>query len=160
MHMVHKNSFGWATCVPPTTPVWEREAKGHFTHKPRAMTIKVWEPKRKRPKVVPTHLQNHVVWSRILECSVSCMWSGPQPNATSMNFYPCGSSHMIKQNKSTFVSIRSAMVSQLSVRPTSMRWLFENNPSDHEHMIHLMPIRNPRRLYIHLALTYYVGPSP
>ena len=26
-------------------------------------------------------------------------------------------------------------------------------------MIHLMPIRNPCRLYIHLAFTYFVGPS-
>jgi hypothetical protein len=26
-------------------------------------------------------------------------------------------------------------------------------------MIHLMPGRNPCRLYIHLAFTYYVGPS-
>jgi hypothetical protein len=39
----------------------------------------------------------------------------------SMNFYSCGSSHMINQNKSTVVSIWSAMVYQLSIRPTSKR---------------------------------------
>jgi hypothetical protein len=37
--------------------------------------------------------------------------------------------------------------------------IFENNPSDHENMIHSMPCRNLCRLYIHLAFTYFVGPS-
>ena len=45
-------------------------SKGHFTHEPRAVSMKLWRPKRKRPKAVPRHLQNHVVWSRTLECSV------------------------------------------------------------------------------------------
>ena len=67
--------------------------KGHFTHEPRAMTMKLWEPKRKSPKAVPRHLQNHGVWSRILKCIVK---SYTQPNAMSMNFYSCRSSHMIK----------------------------------------------------------------
>ena len=40
---------------------------GHFQHAPRAVTMTLWEPKRKPPKAaVPTHLQNHVVWSRTL----------------------------------------------------------------------------------------------
>ena len=43
---------------------------GLFTHEPRAMTMKSWEPKRKCPKAVPTHFQNHVVWSWALKCSV------------------------------------------------------------------------------------------
>ena len=42
-------------------------AKGHFTHKPRAVTMRLCEPKRKCPKAVPTHLQNHAVWSRTLK---------------------------------------------------------------------------------------------
>ena len=42
----------------------------HFTHVPRAITMKLWEPKRKRPKAVSRHLQNHVVWSPIHKCSV------------------------------------------------------------------------------------------
>ena len=71
--------------------------KGHFTHEPRAVTMNLWEPKRKCPKVILTHLQNHVVWSRILKCSVwNPMWPGPQPNAISMNGHSCRSSHMIK----------------------------------------------------------------
>ena len=37
---------------------------GHFTHESRAVTMKLCEPKRKCSKVVPKHLQNHVVWSR------------------------------------------------------------------------------------------------
>jgi hypothetical protein len=54
--------------------------------------------KKRCPKVVPRHLQNHVAWSRILKCSVKSMWPGPQPIAISMNFYSCGFSHMIKYN--------------------------------------------------------------
>jgi hypothetical protein len=51
--------------------------KGHFTHEPRAVTVKLWEPKRKCPKaVVPTHLQIHKVWSRTLECSVKSYVTG------------------------------------------------------------------------------------
>ena len=37
--------------------------------------------------------------------------------------------------------------------------VFENNLSDHENMIHLMPHRNACGLYIHLAFTYSIGPS-
>jgi hypothetical protein len=44
--------------------------EGHFTHEPRAVTMKLWELTKKCPKVVPTHLQNYVVWSRGLKCSV------------------------------------------------------------------------------------------
>jgi hypothetical protein len=50
--------------------LWWTTYKGHFTHEPRAMTMKLWEPKRNCAKVVPTHLQNHVVWSWILKCSM------------------------------------------------------------------------------------------
>ena len=52
-------------------------SKGHFTHEPRAVTMRLWEPKRKCPKAVPTHLQNHVVWSQILKCSVKSYVNGP-----------------------------------------------------------------------------------
>ena len=51
--------------------------KGHFTHEPRAVTIKVWEPKRKCPKAVSTHLQNHVLCWWILKCSVKSYVTGP-----------------------------------------------------------------------------------
>ena len=35
---------------------WQRAVwtQGHFTHKPKAMTMKLWEPKRKVPKGCPT----------------------------------------------------------------------------------------------------------
>ena len=51
--------------------------KGHFTHEPRAVTMKLWEPKRKCPKAIPRHLQNHVVWARIFKCSVKSYMTGP-----------------------------------------------------------------------------------
>ena len=44
--------------------------EGHFTHKPRAVTMEFWESKRKCPRAVPSHLYNHVVRPRTLECSV------------------------------------------------------------------------------------------
>jgi hypothetical protein len=42
----------------------------HITHKTRAVNVKLWEPKWKCPKAVPTHLQRHVVWSQSLKCHV------------------------------------------------------------------------------------------
>ena len=56
---------------------YNRTTKGHFTHPPSAVTTKLWEPKRKWVKVVPNHLQNHAVWSRILQCSVKSYVTGP-----------------------------------------------------------------------------------
>ena len=53
------------------------EPKGHFTHKPRAETMKLWELIKKSPKAVPTHLQHHVVWSQTLECSVKSYVTKP-----------------------------------------------------------------------------------
>ena len=51
--------------------------QGHFTHKePRAVTVRLWEPNRKCPKAVLTHLQHHVVWSRILKCRVESYVTG------------------------------------------------------------------------------------
>ena len=42
------------------------------------VTMNLWEPERKCPKaVVPTHLQNHVVWPRTLKCSVKPCVRGP-----------------------------------------------------------------------------------
>jgi len=39
--------------------------------------MRLWEPKRKCPKAIPTHLQNHVVWSWTLKCSVKSYVTGP-----------------------------------------------------------------------------------
>jgi hypothetical protein len=55
----------------------------------RAVTLRLREPKRKCSKAVPRHIQNHVVWSRTLKCSVWSYVMGPS-NAISMNFYLCG----------------------------------------------------------------------
>ena len=56
----------------------------------------LWEPKRKCPKAVPRHLQNHVVWSRTLKCNVKSYVTRPRPSAILLDFPSCGSSHMIK----------------------------------------------------------------
>ena len=51
------SNFKWACsscwCLP----------NGYFIHEPRAVTIKLWELKRKCLKAVPNHFQNHVMWS-------------------------------------------------------------------------------------------------
>ena len=39
--------------------------------------MKSWEPKRKHPTAIPTHLQNHVVWSQTLKRSVKSHVTGP-----------------------------------------------------------------------------------
>ena len=46
------------------------DAWGHFTHEPRVVTMKLWEPKRKSPKAIPRHFYCHGVWSRTLKCNV------------------------------------------------------------------------------------------
>ena len=74
--------FFWALTISwwrILTHVWSGpEYTGHFTHEPRAMTMKLWEPKRMCPKAIPTHLQNHVVvWSRTLKCRVKSHVTGP-----------------------------------------------------------------------------------
>ena len=56
------------------------------THEPRAVTRKLWEPKRKWPKAIPRHLQNHVVWSQILKCSVMSYVTG---SSTKCYFNEC-----------------------------------------------------------------------
>ena len=61
----------------PSRPKPFSHTKNHFTDEPRDMTMKLWEPKGKCPKVVPTHLQHHVVWPRILKCSVKPNVTGP-----------------------------------------------------------------------------------
>jgi hypothetical protein len=59
-------------------------------HEPRVVTMRLWEPKRKHSKAIPTHFQNHILWSRTLECSVKakCYFQWLSIHA--------GSLHMIK----------------------------------------------------------------
>ena len=70
--------------------------KGHFTHEPRAVTMKLWEPKRKCPKVVPTHFQDHVLWSRTLKCSVKPYVTG---SSTKRYFNECLFMHVLSHDK-------------------------------------------------------------
>ena len=93
--------------------------------------MKLWEPKRKCPKAIPRHLQNHVVWSRILKCSVK--------------------SYVTKPITKCHFSVRSAMASQFCVRRTSKRWFLKIVQVTMRHDP-LMSCRNPCRLYIHLVV--------
>jgi hypothetical protein len=49
---------------------------GHFTHEPRAVAMKLREPKRKCLKAVPTHFQNHVGMVTDPKCSVKSYVTG------------------------------------------------------------------------------------
>jgi hypothetical protein len=60
----------------PTLSDVTTNSEGHFTHKPRAVTMRLEVPKRKRRKADPIHLQNHVVWSQVLERSVKSYVTG------------------------------------------------------------------------------------
>ena len=110
----------------PWLVVWS-VSKDHFTHNPRAITAKLWAPDRKCPKadspnttpkscsvVTNAQAQRDIMHDRTLN-QMEFQW----------NFYSCGSSHMIKQNKSSILSVRSAMVSQFYIRPTSKRWFLK-----------------------------------
>ena len=91
-------------------------------------------PKQKCPKAVSTHLQTHVVWSRILMCSVKSYmtWALDQMLFQRILFMQGLTHNKKKLNKPTLVSIRSAEIFWCCVRPISKRWFFEDSPGDHE----------------------------
>ena len=66
-YMVNNYKFEWVIAVSGKS---FGHNKGHFTHEPRAVTVKFGEPERKCPKAIPIHLQNHVEWPPIFKCSV------------------------------------------------------------------------------------------
>ena len=75
-------ALGNASGVQSLLKVWthvgaQKGYLGPFTHEPRVVAMKFWEPKRNCLEAVPTHLQNHVVWSRSLKCSVKPYVTGP-----------------------------------------------------------------------------------
>jgi hypothetical protein len=115
------------------------------------MTKKLWEPKRKCPKAIPRHLQNHVERSRILKCSVKPYVTRP---STKCYF-------------NEFLSIRILTHDRINQRlwafgvPWSPNFVLGLPPKSGFwkqskwawNMIHSMPCKNPSRFYIHLAFT-------
>ena len=92
-------------------------ATSHTSQEPWPWNCESWNESVQRPS-------QHA--SKIMQCGHGCssvVWShmqlGPRSNAISMNFYSCGSSHMINYNKLVVVSVWSAMVSRFCVRSTS-----------------------------------------
>ena len=105
---------------------WRPHVRGYFTHKQRAVTVTLWEPKRKFPKAI--HDTSKIMWCGHGLSSVvwHYMWPGPQPNDISMIPIHAGFSHMIKCNKSMVVRFQSAMVSQFCENwPTSSTGLWK-----------------------------------
>ena len=120
--------------------------------------MKLWEPKRMCPKAVPRHLQkqccghgsSNVVWSHMLP--------GPQPNAISMNFYPCRSSCVISRinQRCWAFGVPWSPGYVLGLPPRGGLWKKSKWPWN---MIHLMPCRNPWRL-LHPILHSYTPLVP
>ena len=123
--------------------------------------MNLWEPKRKCPKAVPTHLQTHVVWSRALKCSVKSYLTGPSTKCYIKWIYICAGPHTwqnrINQRLWAFGTSWSPSV-VLGLPPRGGFWK-KKKPKRPWNMIHSMPCRNPCRLYIHLAFAYSLGPS-
>ena len=121
--------------------------------------MRLWEPKRKCPTSIPTHLRNHAMWSRTLKRSVKSCVTGP---STRCYFNKLPFMRVLTHGKIEEINVceRSechgllGFVWGLCPRGgfwKSSRWLWN--------MIRSMPWRNPHGLHIHLASTYSVGPS-
>jgi hypothetical protein len=103
----------------------------HTRAKSRDHDIYCESPKESEcPKAtVPTHLWNHVVWSRTLKCSVKSYVTGSSTKCYLNEFLFMW---ILKHDKKNFkilnsivVSVWSAMVSWFCVRSTSERWFLK-----------------------------------
>ena len=105
-----------------TLPFSRRRATPHTSQEP--WPWKSWEPKRNMSQGRPQHTsQNHVVWSRALECSVKPYVTGLSTECyfgefLSMQVF----TYDINRMNQWFVSVQSAMVSRFCVRPPSKWW--------------------------------------
>ena len=123
------------------------------------MTMKLWEPKRKCPKAIPTHLQNHVAGSRALKCSVKSYVSVASTNCYFNEFLFKRDPHTWLNGINQWLWVFRVPWSTglvLGLPPRGGFWKYSKWPWN---TIHSMPHRNPCRLYNHLAFTCYVGPS-
>ena len=133
--------------------------KAHFTHEPSAVTMKLWEPKGKCPKAFPTHLQNHILWSRILNCSVMSYVIGPSTKCyfNEFLFMPVLTHDKIELINGLWAfGVPWSPGFVLGLPPRGGFWKWSKWPWN---MIQLMSCRTPCRLYIYLVVTYSVGPS-
>ena len=95
-------------------------------------------------RAVPTHLQSHVVWSRILKCSAKSYVTAP---STKYFLFQWTSIHVSGPGSLRFV---------FGLPPRGGFWKWSKWPWN---MVHSMPCTNSYRLYIHRAFAYFVGPS-
>jgi hypothetical protein len=86
------------------------------------MTMNLWEPESKRPKAIPRHFQNHVVWSRPSSVVGSRMWLGPRPMPFKRISICVGSSHVINQRLWDF---KVPWSPGFCVRSPSKRWFMK-----------------------------------
>ena len=115
---------------------------------------------RKGSNAVPRHLQNHVVWSWILKCSVQSCVTGPSTKCyfNEFLFLQVLTHNKIKQINGCKCSECHGLLVLCKVYLQEV--VFENSPSDHETWSIRCYIENHVHFTsIHLAFTYAVGPS-
>ena len=121
--------------------------------------MELWEPKRKCPKVVPRYLQNQVLWSWTLKCSVKSYVTGA---STKCYFNEFLFMRVLTHDKNRMnwrlwaFEVPWSPGSMLGLTPIGGFWKQSRWPWN---MIHSMPCRNPCKLYIHLAFTCSIGRS-
>jgi hypothetical protein len=128
--------------------------RGHFTHEPRAVTMKLWEPKRNVSQGRPKHTSKScsVVTGPRVQCEAICDRSLSQMLFWWFFLFMWVLTYDINRMNQWFVSVRSAMVSQFCVRPPSKRWFHETWSVRWCVGVHV-------DFYIHRAFIYSVGPS-
>ena len=109
-----------------------------------------------RPKSPP---KNHIVWSRILKCSVKSCVTGSSTKCYFNEFLFMQVLNMMEWNKNNGRECLECHGLPVLSSAYLQEVVFEKKSKWPWNMIHLMPCRNPCRLYIHFAFTYSIGPS-
>ena len=141
---------------------WEFKGKGsratsHTSQEPWPWNCE--SPKESVQKAIPTHLQNHVVCSRILKCSVMSYVTRPSTKCYFNEFpFMWVLTHDTNRRNERMweFGVPWSPGFVLSLPPRGGFWEYVKWPWN---MIYSMPCRMPRRFYIHLAFTYSAGPS-
>jgi hypothetical protein len=97
--------------------------KCHFTHEPRAVTMKTWEPKESVRMLSHNTFKFMLVWSRTVNCSVKSYVTMPSTKGYFNEFlFMWVLTHdKIKQTNGCECSERHGMVSRFCARLTSNR---------------------------------------
>ena len=120
------SNFLLQLCINSPSKLSTLRATSHMSQEPRPWNCEspnesVQRPSQHTSKIMSCDQgSSSVVWSH--------MWWGPHLNVFPMNFHSCGSSHMIKLDKSRVVSIRSA----ISSHPAPAGWMHSSHHTSNQ----------------------------